>query len=273
MPCTHRVTVIYDPINKKLKFTGRAWTVTPDGHPGSVLDDKTKKVFGMNCGKCTFCRLQQAREKAIRCVHQTKEHDNAIFITLTYNDENLPQNETCNSDHPREFVKALRAKICREYGCRDSKSKTCLGYCPKIKTFGCQEYGPGKKRPHYHLLIFGYKFPDQKVFGQRGNDWSTTTWEVQGSKQAAELWGRGFIEIGEVTPSSAGYVARYTLKKLSGKKALLYQERKIEKEKAICISRGIGAEYVKKYAKELLFNKNLIFKGKKYQYQGITIKY
>ena len=44
------------------------------------------------CGQCVNCRLNRSQEWAIRCVHEASLHSQNSFITLTYNNDNLPAN-------------------------------------------------------------------------------------------------------------------------------------------------------------------------------------
>ena len=46
------------------------------------------------CGQCIGCRLEKQRQWAIRIVHEALLWDENMFITLTYNDENLPENRS-----------------------------------------------------------------------------------------------------------------------------------------------------------------------------------
>ena len=57
---------------------------------------KELEPFQFPCRKCLACRLNIAREKAIRAVHESKIHEGNIFLTLTYNEENLPKNGKLN---------------------------------------------------------------------------------------------------------------------------------------------------------------------------------
>ncbi len=77
----------------------------------------------------------------------------------------------------------------------------------------CGEYGNATEennwiaRPHYHAIIFGYSFPNQKLVNIRNGN------RVYTSDLLTKLWKHGTHEIGTVTFQSAGYVARYILKK------------------------------------------------------------
>lgn len=151
--------------------------------------------FEFECRKCLPCRLNTAREKAIRCWHEAKEVENSIFLTLTYDDEHLESSRLIYS-HVQTFIKDLRDRI---------------GYQPedRISVMTTGEYGEQTKRPHWHLLIFNYWPSDFKLIRTtpRGD-------QVWTSNSLSQIWGKGFIEFGDVTIDSANYVARYAAKKL-----------------------------------------------------------
>ena len=50
----------------------------------------TDLTMSIPCGQCIGCRLERSRQWAIRCVHEASLHKHNCFITLTYNDANLP---------------------------------------------------------------------------------------------------------------------------------------------------------------------------------------
>jgi len=72
----------------------------------------------------------------------------------------------------------------------------------------CGEYGDQTHRPHYHACLFGLDFED-KVF-VRENEHGDKVWN---SQSLTDLWSHGHTEVGSITQRSAGYVARYVLKK------------------------------------------------------------
>lgn len=154
--------------------------------------------FKFECRKCLPCRLNQAREKAVRCWHESKTVDDSIFLTLTYEDEKLESPRLIYS-HIQKFMKDLRNDI--QYN--DPQRK--------IRAMVTGEYGEENKRPHWHLIIFNYRPQDQPskplrttVLGDR----------IYRSPLIESIWSRGNTEYGEVTLDSASYVARYAAKKL-----------------------------------------------------------
>lgn len=50
------------------------------------------KRLNLPCGKCAICQLRYANEWANRCSLEASNYQNNEFITLTYNNENLPTN-------------------------------------------------------------------------------------------------------------------------------------------------------------------------------------
>lgn len=143
------------------------------------------------CGRCIGCRLEYSRQWAIRCVHEAQMHDQNCFLTLTYNDENLPTDRSVHKEHVQKFVRSLRKR----------------GLQKKIRYFACGEYGELKQRPHYHLIIFGYDFPDKMLWSMSNGN------ALYRSEFLESVWTKGFATIGDVTFESAAYVARYVTKK------------------------------------------------------------
>lgn len=130
-------------------------------------------------------------------------HDDNSFVTLTFNDANLPEDGSLDIVVFQKFMKRLRKKISPI----------------KIRFYACGEYGEAFGRPHYHACIFGYSFPDK-------TPWKETNKEILYRSELLEkVWPFGFASVGTVTFSSAAYVARYILKKVSGDQALNHYER------------------------------------------------
>ena len=155
------------------------------------------------CGQCVGCRLERSRQWAVRCVHEASLHEDNCFITLTYNNESLPEDGSLNKKHFQDFMKRLRKKY---------KNK-------KIRYYHCGEYGDKNFRPHYHAIIFGLEFDDQKLFTVNNGE------KLYTSEKLEKLWPFGFSTIGTVTFESAAYVARYVMKKVNGKNAKDHYER------------------------------------------------
>ena len=148
--------------------------------------------FQLPCSKCIECRLEQARAKAVRCVHEARMHEENSFVTLTYSEEKL-ESQKLIKEHIQLFNKRLREK----YSDRS---------IPIVYT---GEYGEEKKRPHWHALIFNWS-PDDKVLKYTNH----TGDRVYTSSTLGDLWHYGNSEVGDISFQSAGYVCRYAAKKL-----------------------------------------------------------
>ena len=95
----------------------------------------------------------------------------------------------------------------------------------KVRYFCCGERGDRFNRPHYHAIVYGIS-PDEKDLLEKH-------------------WQQGIVHVGNVTPDSCAYVAKYMTKKLRGK-AL---QQKLEEDpdyqnEFVLMSRrpGIGGE-------------------------------
>lgn len=148
------------------------------------------------CGQCVGCRLERSRQWAVRCMHEASLYDENCFLTLTYATENLPPNNSLRKSDFQDFMKRLR----KEYG-------------SGIRYFHCGEYGENFGRPHYHALLFNHDFSDKRFYSERNGH------RIFTSNSLSRLWPQGFSVIGDVTFESAAYVARYVMKKVTGKPA------------------------------------------------------
>ncbi len=148
------------------------------------------------CGSCLGCRAEQARQWAVRLLHEMQMHDSAWFLTLTYSDEEMPEHGSLYPEDLQGFFKAVR---------RDYPAEA-------VRYYACGEYGGRTQRPHYHAVLFGVDFLDKHILrdGASGDVW--------GSETLDRYWRHGFAEFGAVTPKSAAYVAGYVRKKI-GKRA------------------------------------------------------
>ena len=80
----------------------------------------------------------------------------------------------------------------------------------------CGEYGSdpdqlsGLGRPHFHACLFNLDFKDKEFYSERDGV------PLFKSASLSQIWGKGFVTVGEVTFESAAYVARYITKKING---------------------------------------------------------
>jgi len=135
----------------------------------------------------------------------------------------------------------------------------------KYVFFHCGEYGEQLGRPHYHACLFGFDFPDKDIAIVNGK-------KVKFSESLNKIWGKGYCTLGDVTFESAAYVARYIVKKVSGKNAdWFYKEIDFEtgeytekQPEYVTMSRkpGIAFNWFDKYKKEVYPSDSIVINGK-----------
>lgn len=254
MPCFHPLWAI------KKKYDTR-YSVIPRfdgalehelGTFGSYIDTESGELIEpiqIPCGKCIGCRLDYSRQWANRCVLESKcyEQDECSFLTLTYNDENLTYHPESGvpSLYPKDlqdFIKRFRMRIFRDYG-------------KEIRFYACGEYGDCDCRPHFHLLMFGFRFPDLKYKGLSHSDEPLYT-----SSFLDEVWGKGYCWIGELTWKTCAYTARYVMKKQKGAEAGAFYEKKgiVPEFVRMSLRPGIGKPYFDKFKEKIYANDEII---------------
>lgn len=211
---------------------------------------KEYPTFQLPCSKCIECRLEYARQWAVRSVHEASMFENNSFITLTYADEHL-DSPKLQYRHFQLFAKSLRKKIYTDYvkgfGIENwkqlSKAEKKEHYEKfSIGIFVTGEYGDLTKRPHWHAIIFNWQPRDL-----RKRYTSDSGHVVYSSTTLDNLWKRGKTEVGSVNFDSAGYVARYAAKKLvHGHDGHEYEP--ISKKSS---RQAIGKRFLEKYWKDI----------------------
>lgn len=190
------------------------------------------------CGQCIGCRIDRSQEWSVRCLHEAKMHRENSYITLTYSPENLPADMSLNYRHFQLFMYRLRKEV------------------GPVRFFMCGEYGEREQRPHYHALLFGYQFDDLKDRGKNAN--GDRLYE---SAKLERLWGLGYCVVGMVTKQSAGYVARYCMKKVTGDLAEGHYKGRTPEFARMSLKPGIGAKFFEKYTSDILPNDYVICDG------------
>lgn len=192
------------------------------------------------CGQCIGCRLSRSKQWAVRCMHEASFYDRNCFITLTYNDDNLPKDGSLKLSHFQNFMKRLR----KDAG---------VG----VRFYHCGEYGPKHGRPHYHAILFNFDFSDKDyLFSSQGE-------KIYRSAALEKLWPYGFSSIGDVTYESAAYVARYIMKKVVGKGAEDYYRGRKPEYTTMSRRPGIGKAWFTEFYEDVFPDDFVIVNGRK----------
>jgi hypothetical protein len=222
---------------------------------GSIIFSERKgdvvRSLSLPCGQCCGCRLERSRQWAVRCMHEASLHEQNCFITLTYDNDHCPSDRSLNYGDFQRFMKRFRKKF---------KGST-------IRFYMAGEYGEKFERPHFHACIFGFNFPDLTL-------WKRTSSGalIYRSKSLEDLWPFGYSSVGDVTFESAAYVARYVMKKRTGKVAGDHYETtdmetgeikdRVPEFNRMSLKPGIGADWFKRFHSDVYPHDRVIVNGR-----------
>lgn len=207
------------------------------------------------CGSCVGCRLGYAQDWSSRCIHEASFYDQNSYITLTFNNENLPKDGSIRKEHVKDFIRRLRKYV-------EPK---------KIRYFASGEYGSKLGRPHYHALVFGHDFNDKEIVkGARYHVWKnrfkrTYDHDLYFSRELEKIWPYGYNTVGEVTKESAGYVARYVAKKINGDRKKEHYGKKEPEFALMSRMPGIGRRWIEKFITDVYPKDYYTINGNKYR--------
>lgn len=150
------------------------------------------------CGQCLPCRINKSRQWMWRQVLESFSHERNAFVTLTYDDKNLPTNRSLQPRDLQLWLKRLRKQV---------SPRT-------FRFFGAGEYGEAGTRginPHYHVSLFGLS--GHTTEHGRGNRRFLTHYED--AEIIQKTWGMGDAFTAEFNAKTALYTSGYVIKRLT----------------------------------------------------------
>lgn len=188
-------------------------------------------VIELPCGQCIGCRMRRASDWELRVMHEASLWPENCFVTLTYARDCLPPDASLEHRDFQLFMKRLRSHFRKP-----------------IRFYMCGEYGEARLRPHYHACLFNVDFRSDRV--QAGKSKSGMIFYE--SALLSRLWGHGRASVQDLTRETAGYTARYVMKKVLGPGAIAAYvtgdgvSRRREYA-AMSLKPGIGAGWLNKF--------------------------
>lgn len=184
--CTRELTAYHNPSGGRPIF---GWEGVKNG----------LQELKLPCGKCPECCKDYYTMWATRGSKELAQWDTSVFITLTYDEENLPHDNSLRKKDVQDFIKRVKKRF------KSTKEN------PIRQTY-CGEYGSKTHRPHYHVILYNCEFADKKKHYISDGGHQVFTSEV-----LRTLWGKGNAEFGYATAASIAYLYKYILKKKSRK--------------------------------------------------------
>lgn len=246
-------------IKKEMRFKGLNYETIMSAH--------YKRIDTIPCGKCIGCRLAYSREWANRIMLEAKEYpeDHTWFVTLTYNDENIPH-KTVKNEETGEIIQGgtLYKKDIQEFMKRLRRTYEYKYHHTGIRFFLAGEYGETTNRPHYHACIFNMPIYDELKLLKK-NELGQPIWT---SEELEKIWKKGFVAIAKLCWETAAYTARYIMKKQKGPSAEWYYQSRGQIPEFTLMSRkpGIAQKYYNENNDKIYKNDEITLKnGKKIQ--------
>lgn len=153
------------------------------------------------CGRCANCTQNARLQKSVRCWLETIGAKSSFFVTLTYDDHNLPLNDggypAFSRRDTQNFLKRLRKDFEADGLGKLRYFLTCEYGSEQSIEYYKLKYGIDRGRSHYHLLIFcqDSEIPLELMRVYVSNNW---------------LLGR--TQVGSCTAGSIVYSTSYALK-------------------------------------------------------------
>lgn len=210
------------------------------------------------CNHCVACEKLRSLRTAIQlaCELNTTPGE-SWFVTLTYDDENLPNDFSVHKDHLQKFIKKLR------------KWRTKTNHIGNFRYLSQGEYGGKFQRPHYHLAGFNLTLPDLRSVASKGS------YPAFESEQITKIWGHGNVHLIRLCFENCLYIAQHHIDEKVDNKVKTHETpiRHPVTNKLIKIRNtefstrsskpGIGKDFFEKYFSDIYPCDYMINKGQK----------
>ena len=216
-------------------------------------------VMLIPCGQCIGCRIRQREDWTTRIELEARDYpkDEVWFITLTYDDDHVPGMIVKTGEIMRKVQYAWKpgekrpssVQILLYEDIQKFLKRLRKAYRGKLRYFVAGEYGEQTARPHYHMILYGWRPTDlENLYKIHHNGYYNSKW-------LANLWGMGQVQIAQAVPETYRYVAGYVTKKMyeiDGKKANAYYELGQTKPFAcMSLKPGLGDHYYQEHKAEI----------------------
>lgn len=262
MSCYKPLIRLYNPDDKEI--SGRVYSLARFSQlSGKQLKYEdlmyNPKVMLIPCGQCIGCRIRQREDWTTRIELEARNYpkEEVWFITLTYDDDHVPGMIVKTGEIMRKVQYTWKpgekrpdsVQILLYEDIQKFLKRLRKAYKGKLRYFVAGEYGEQTARPHYHMILYGWKPTDlENLYKIHHNGYYNSKW-------LADLWGMGQIQIAQAVPETYRYVAGYVTKKMyeiDGKKANAYYELGQTKPFAcMSLKPGLGDRYYQEHKRKI----------------------
>lgn len=237
------------------------------------VTSKLGQNYDVPCGRCPPCRARKVDEWAFRLVQEEKRSINAYFVTLTYDEDNVPITGNkfmtlLKKEHTNKYLYDYSVDPPRRYRNPDFNHKYVKRDLPSffkrlrktqpnvaIKYYAVGEYGSQTKRPHYHMILYNIVAPMYPIAADKNGNMKYLCPTIE------KCWPFGTVDIGGLTSDSAAYCAKYV-----SKPRRIPEHKRDDRQKEFSImSKGLGDNYItdatRKYHKSDLSRNYLTLPG------------
>ena len=172
-----------------------------------IIQLKNNEIAKTDCGRCMQCRIKKQSELKFLAERELLNYyqngQGASFVTLTYNDDNIPFVHLPTGNYYRGLLNMCSTRnevyftLCRkdisDFLKRVRRNMDYHKCKIDFKVLYCGEFGGQTDRPHAHIIFLGLSDVLAKTF-------------------TSKCWKFGLCDVGPLSAGGIDYVTKYYLK-------------------------------------------------------------